>query len=362
MPEWKEIDLSRLTVVIIFILTPIYFFILMEIINQNPFNPFTFYLIDYYFGKEVETFIRVVIIPIFFTLPWWLFILAYKNKFANSLSELKGTTSVIPARWLIFYGVNGLFVILTFIIPYITPALVILAFASFAWALIRASEFAWERSRRFLVFYSFIIFSIFLALPILIQFEFATKYYIVFQQLMAIWNEYLPFFYEFTILIANSLAIGSLFWMIYAGAAEFEKESFSGMALTEVPEKEIWILEILLFITFFILWIYSLPPSETTLKLILSYINWTCLAIGILVMFICFFKGLSRGDDKRPFLGYLLMIVFLGLEAFRMYPILIGGLKTTPINLMTTIVLIAGITYLVVFMIALIRAPDEDID
>ncbi|MHA1298688.1 MAG: hypothetical protein ACTSO9_04495 [Candidatus Helarchaeota archaeon] len=150
--------------------------------------------------------------------------------------------------------------------------------------------------------------------------------------------------------------------MIYAGAAEFEKESFSGMALTEVPEKEIWILEILLFITFFILWIYSLPPSETTLKLILSYINWTCLAIGILVMFICFFKGLSRGDDKRPFLGYLLMIVFLGLEAFRMYPILIGGLKTTPINLMTTIVLIAGITYLVVFMIALIRAPDEDID
>ncbi|MFX0134641.1 MAG: hypothetical protein ACFFDN_13460 [Candidatus Hodarchaeota archaeon] len=362
MPEWKGIDLARLSVVIIFILTPIYFFLLMGIINQDPLNPFTFYIVRYYFGKDVETFIRTILVPLLFIIPWWLFILAYKNKFANSFSEIKQTTSVIPIRWMIFYGFNGIFTIITFIIPYISPFFVIIAFASFAWAIIRNSEFAWNRTKAFLVFYSFIIFGLFLALPILVLFEFVTKYVIVFNQIMIIWNDFLPIFYEFSVIIANALAIGSLFWMIYAGAAEFEKESFSGMAMTEVPETGIKVLELILFAAFFTIWIYSLPPEGTTLKLIMTYINWTCLIIGTLVMFICFFKGLGRGDDKRPFFGYFVMILFLGLEAFRMYPTLIGGLKTTPIELMSIIMLATGIIFLIVFLVAFIRASDEDID
>ncbi|MFX1449323.1 MAG: hypothetical protein ACFFCM_00690 [Promethearchaeota archaeon] len=362
MPEWKGIDLARLAVVIIFILTPVYFFLLMGIINQDPFTPFRFYIVEYYFGKEVETFIRTIIVPILFTIPWWLFVLAYKNKFANSFGEIRRTTSVIPVRWMIFYGFNGIFTILSFIIPYITPFFVVIAFASFGWAIVRNSEFAWNRGKAFLIFFAFIIFGLFLALPILVLFEFITKYVIIFTQIMVIWNDFLPFFYEFSVIIADALAIGSLFWMIYAGAAEFEKESFSGMAMTEVPETEIKILELILFTVFLTIWIYSLPPAQTNLKLVMTIINWTCLIIGTLVMIICFFKGLGRGDDKRPFFGYFVMILFLGLEAFRMYPTLIGGLKTTPLELMTIIMLVTGIIFLIVFLVALIRAPDEDVD
>jgi len=369
------------------ILTPVYFYALVWAVWLNPLTTLNLNSIinlDFYslpFGFSFSTFFTLFVAPILLCSPWIIFFVFYKNKVANSFEVMTESISVIPTRWRIFYAVNGMLVIFTFLIPVISPIFVILIAAVLAWAVIRASEFAWERSKAFLVLYSLIIFAIFCSLPILFLLEFIKNmpnfFFVI---VLDIWLRYMPYFYTLTIIIANALSIGSVFWLIYAGAVEYERQELRGVGFTEIPYRKIRALEYILFFGFLVFWIVILATDfygtalaspellliSQSLDLILSIYTTIALIAGLLVTVIASVKGLQKSENRAPILGYFFGVFFVLMEVVRMgidyVPSLFVLFGVTVDIIQGGLIISAGIIFLIIFLISFIRAEDEDDD
>lgn len=379
----EGIKVDRLLVVVLILLSPFYFFALIWAVKFSPVGldlnrivNFNYFFAP--FGFNFSAFFTVFIAPILLTVPWILLIFIYKTKMSNSFIVMKEDVSFIPTRWRIFYAVNGFIVIFTFLIPIISPALVLLFIGEIAWAIIRASDFAWDRSKIFLVLYSLLIFVILMVIPIIFFMEFMISLPNFFFIILEIWIRYVPYFYDLTIIIANALSIGSIFWLIYAGAVEYERQELKGMSFTEVPTRKIRILEYLLFFIFLIIWIpiavdnlliqsfAPLVPIAFGLDLIFSGYTTFALIAGVLVMFIAFIKGLHKRENRAPILGYLFGVIFVLMEVVRMAIEYIPGLVILfgfTINaIQGGLIIFAGIVFLIIFLVSLIRAEGESDD
>ena len=164
-------------------------------------------------------------------------------------------------------------------------------------------------------------------------------------------------------MIVNALTIGSLIYFIYSGASEFERGAF-GTTYDKAPKRAIILLEIILFICFGLIWWLSMAGG------IFSYlytgISLTCLAIGVLLFLIGLFKSRKTGI-RASILGYIYAVLFMGIEGYRIVTVVLEhgienvfnaaiGFNT---ELITTIILIASVIFIVVFLVAIIRAPSE---
>jgi hypothetical protein len=95
-------------------------------------------------------------------------------------------------------------------------------------------------------------------------------------------------------------------------------------------------------------------------------ISLSCLFLAVLMFFIGLIK--SRRTGVRPsILGYIYAVLFMGIEGYRILTVVLKyGISNLfsptgayPIELMTTTILIASIIFIVVFLVAVIRAPEE---
>jgi len=360
MTEWRGMDVNRLLVIIIFITIPIYFVLLIYFVNIN--NDIVLNLGIFQALGEILT--LYVIFPLCFSFTWWIFIYLLRNKISNSFSTIKAETSPIPTRWLIFYGVNALIMLGFFLIPLVSSILAILGFFIFAWHIVVKSDWAFERGKATLFCYGLIIFGLFLTFPILIQIEFWNDYTVFWNNLWIAWQDYIPYIYSFSIVIVNALTVGSVFYLIYSGASEFEQSAF-GTTYDQTPRRAIIIVEIILFAIFGIIWWQSIVTGGifSWLYLIISLI---CLLLAVLLFFISLFK--SRRTGIRPaILGYVYAVLFMGIEAYRIAIVILNyGIEFLfsptsgyPIELMTTIIFVASIIFIIVFLVAIARAPEE---
>ena len=71
--------------------------------------------------------------PICFSLCWVYILLIYKTDIADVLDLMDKTGSVIPTRMRFFFSINALLILVLFIIPFISPLVTILTFASLIW-------------------------------------------------------------------------------------------------------------------------------------------------------------------------------------------------------------------------------------
>ncbi|NVM52766.1 MAG: hypothetical protein HWN66_03600 [Candidatus Helarchaeota archaeon] len=362
MTEWRGYDVMRIIVVVLVIIIPIYFFLLIYFVNVEGELTLNLGL----FQAIGETLTIYVIFPLCFSFTWWIFIYVLRNKISNSYSIIKEETSPIPTRWLIFYGVNAVIMLGFFIIPLVSSIFAIFGFFVLAWNVVVKSDWAFERGKSVLFCYGLIIFGLFLTFPVLIQIEFWNDYTVFWNHLWGQWGNYVPYIYSFSIVVVNALTIGSLLYFIYSGSSEFERGAY-GTTYDKTPRRAIILLELILFIIFTLIWLQTFPPNPVEffswLYLIISLV---CLAIAILIFLIGLIK--SRQAGIRPsILGYLYAVLFLGIEGYRIMTVamnkgieaLFSATEGYPIELITTTILIASIIFIIVFLVAVARAPDE---
>lgn len=360
MAEWRGIDLLRLFVVSLFIILPIYFILLIYFVDLNgdlvltikPFQDLG-HIATYY-----------VIFPLVFSFTWWIFLYFLRNKIPNSFSTIRQETSPIPTRWLIFYGVNALIMLAFFIIPLVSSIIAIFGFFILAWQIVVRSDWAFERGKATLICYGVIIFGLFLTFPILVQIQFWGDYNIFWNRLWESWQANIPYIYSFSVVIVNALTIGSLLFLIFTGASEFERDLF-GTSYERIPRRTIFLLEIILFIIFTLIWWQSIVTGGVFSWIYLT-ISLFCLLLAVLMFFISLIKS-RRTGIRASILGYIYAILFMGIEGYRMATVVLNyGINALfsptsgyPIQLMTTIIFIASIIFIAVFLIAVIRAPEE---
>ncbi|MDD1778150.1 MAG: hypothetical protein LUQ65_08255 [Candidatus Helarchaeota archaeon] len=360
MAEWRGIDILRLLVVILFIIIPIYFVLLIYFVNSStgiPLNLELFITI----GPNVTYFL---IFPVVFSFTWWIFLYFLRNKIPNSFSIIKEETSPIPKRWLIFYGVNAVIMLAFFIIPLVSSIVAIFGFFVLAWQVVVRSDWAYERGKATLACWGLIIFGLFLLFPILVQIEFWNDYTIFWNQLWEWWQSYIPYLYSFSVVLVNALTIGSIYNIIYGGAVEFERDTF-GTSYDKVPRRPIILLEIIVFIVFVLIWWQTIVTGGI-FSWIYLVISLFCLLVAVLMFFIGLIK--SRRTGIRPsILGYIFAVLFMGIEGYRLLIVVLNyGIENLfsptgayPIELMTTTILIASIIFIAVFLVGVIRAPEE---
>ena len=355
MAEFKGIYLHRLLTLFLIIITPVYFFILMNYVWLR--TPFIIPFFEYYIPGSSEFIVKWVM-PITFTVPWWIFLILYKNKYANSFVEMKERFVIIPKRWIVFYGINGLLVIALLFIPFITPTFLIITVGLLAHDIYLLTLS--ERDGRG-KYFAFVLILILLEIfPVIFQLAFIDRYLVFWNEIFSIWVVYIPYLFKITILMADALEFGGIFWLIYAGAMEFERDS--GLTVTtEVPETKIKIFQTILFVIFGTIWIISLLyPAHTIYGEILFFIDVIALTVGIIILLISLKKNISRETSTSPFIGYVFMLVFLVLEVFQTIPYLFGLAPERNVWLMSIIVFIAGIMFLIMWFISFVVAEKDD--
>lgn len=331
----------RLLVVICAIALPIYFALLFAIspfkIYQYPFpiDPFIVNLPIIQFLTQAfqslnttDILMNYVVAPIFFSLPWLLFIVINRTRLSNTFSVMNSSTTIIPLRYRIFYGFNTVIVLLFFILPMISPFLGIFGGIILAGRIVTKSDWVWKAERSTRILYIALLILMICPLPIYAAYIFynGQVFALVANWIWGIWTNVMIMVYVIAMCLVDSLAIGSIIWLIFAGAGEFEAQTY-GVKMTEVPYRLLAIFQFFVFIALAVItlpYIYlpGISPSGYITwggdpELLFNYINYVCLAIISIVTLISLIKGLQRGGGFNPSLiGFIFAGSFLAVDYF----------------------------------------------
>ncbi|MHA2004728.1 MAG: hypothetical protein ACW960_11555 [Candidatus Thorarchaeota archaeon] len=349
-PDWM---MSRLTVVLIAVLGPVYFFILMQFL---PFQlaPFQDVTLDWWF--------HYVLVPSIFSAPWVGVIYNARYRLANTFHLTEETTDAVPLRWRVFYGTNAVFVLMFFILPIIAAPLAIIAglfVAATVFYRIGVGKFGAGRPAAALA----VIIAIALCtLPTLIMLEFIPRYIEVWNAVMGGWTGYwVEIVYGFAQCLvnsltfgSNSLTFGSPFYFVFYAAQQYDRGLY-GTVYTKTPTTKIRLGELILFVVF--LYTY-LPPIVTpfgTLSFLgqswifTQYINWISLSIAALMVLIRFRMGVQDNSTMGGPSNILVVGLFLIVEIFFKIQIV-----------MTSIIWLAFLIFAAVSLVNFFRASPRE--
>jgi hypothetical protein len=309
-PDWM---MSRLTVVLIAVLGPVYFFILMQFL---PFQlaPFQDPTLDWWF--------YYVLVPSIFSAPWVGIIYNSRYRLANTFHLTEEATDAVPLRWRIFYGTNAVFVLIFFILPIIAAPLAIIAGLSVAATVfyrIGVGKFGAGRPATAIA----VIIAIALCtLPTLIMLEFIPRYIEVWNAVMGGWTGYwVNIVYGFAQCLVNALTFGSPFYFMFFAAQQYDRGLY-GTVYTKTPTTKIRVGEMILFVVFLCTY---LPPIVTPFGtlgfldqswIFTMYINWISLSIAALMVLIRFRTGVQDNSTMGGPSNILVVGLFLIVEIF----------------------------------------------
>jgi hypothetical protein len=269
---------------------------------------------------------QFLLAPLFFSIPWTLFVYFNRDRLAESVQHMNQTATVIPMRWKVFYGFNTLVILLFFVIPILSPVLAVAGGVVLAGRIYFAAGSIRDKSRRMRGLILFFLLVVFAGLPTLILFYFLSSYGTLSGIIVKAWSEHIDYIYSISLCIGDALAIGSLIWFVYAGAAEFEFQTF-GTYVTKTPAKMIRVFEFVLFIAFAYVGLsYIWIPGVTQVALggtgasvRLSIINAICLAAVAIIFLLSTVRGLRRKGERNSAWGLIFLIAFLSIEIFSHY-------------------------------------------
>ena len=311
---------SRLFIVLGLVAIPAYLWALMLFlpagtirfaINNSTLNLLTQYLLA----------------PLFFSVPWILFLYFDRDRLAESVKHMNQTATIIPMRWKVFYGFNTLVILLFFVLPILSPILAVAGGVVLAGRIYFAAGSIRDKSRRVKGLILLLLLAFFAGLPTLILVYFFSSYGPLFAVIAKAWSDHIDFIYSVSLCIGDALSIGSLIWFVYAGAAEFEFQTF-GMYLTKAPAKMIRVFEFALFIVFAYvglsyIWIPGVlggaGASGRAATPALSIINDVSLAIVAIIFLLSVTRGLRRKGERNSAWGLIFLIAFLSIQLFSQY-------------------------------------------
>ena len=338
---------TRLAVVILAVIGPIYFFLLMFFIP--PMAPFGDAFLDLLFHH--------LAVPIVFSAPWLGLIYYQRYRLANTVHIMDDTISSVPLRWRVFYGINAAFVLMLFILPMTTPILAIvlgLYVAGTVFYRIGVGKFGGGKPGAALAVLGALALCL---LPTFVMLEFLPSYIDVWQIILATWETFWwKVVYGFAQCLVNSLSFGAPIYFIYFGASEYDKGLY-GEVYTKTPTKWIRIGEFILFVVFLALYLPPIPTPLGTIPFLdqsiifTSFINWVSLSI-VAIMYIVKFAFKVSNDTTIGGASNIIVIgLFLTVELF----------YKTNLLLVTAIIWLAFLVYGSLSAVSYLRASSREI-
>jgi len=343
-PDWL---MTRITVVVLATIGPIYFVLLMFFIPQMA--PFGDLMLDRLF--------HFIAVPIVFSAPWVGLMYYQRFRLANTVHIMDETISSVPLRWRVFYGANAAFVLMLFVLPMATPPLAIilgLIVAGTVFYRIGVGKFGGGKAAAVIVALAAIALCI---LPAFVMLEFMPSYISVWDSILATWESFwLRIVYGFAQCLVNALSFGAPVYFIYFGAQEYDKGLY-GEVYTKTPTKWIRIGEFILFSAFLVLYLPPIPTPLGTIPfmdqsvLFTSFINWISLSI-VAIMYIVKFALKVRNDTTIGGVSNIFVIgLFLVVELF----------FKTNLLLITAIIWLAFLVYGGLTAVSYLRASSREI-
>jgi hypothetical protein len=266
---------------------------------------------------------RLFVAPLFFSIPWVLFIYFNRDRLADAIQHMSETTTIIPVRWRVFYGFNTLIILLFFALPFFSPVLAVLGGAVLVGRIYYGRESVRGGGRRKKTLFIVVLSAIFVGIPLILLARIITPYVDALGSIWSSWEFNVPIIYVFSLCLGDALAVGSLIWFIYAGAAEFEFRTY-GTYSTRPPARLIWVFESVLFLVFVyfgVLLYVQIPQLGWTpagvdpfQSVVMNYVNPICLAIVGIIFLVSTFRGLRRSGERNSAWGLLLLIGFFAIE------------------------------------------------
>jgi hypothetical protein len=305
--------LSRLVVVAIAILGPIYFVLLVAIL---PFQltPFADDFLNQLF--------HYVLVPGVFSAVWLGIIFNSRYRLANTFHLMDEATDAVPLRWRVFYGTNAAFVLLFFILPLVTAPLAIIAglvVAGHVFYRIGVGKLGGGKPAAAL---SILVAIALCILPAIVMIEFIPNYLQVWETILNSWsNFWVDVVYAISQCLVNALNFGAPIYFIYFAAGEYDRGLY-GEVYTKTPAGWIRLLEIIIFSVF--LYMY-LPVVATPFGfslflgwdlLFTQYINWISLGIMAIMILVRFGLGVSDNSTFGGPSNILIIGAFLVVEIF----------------------------------------------
>ena len=157
--------------------------------------------------------------PILFTGSWVYVLIIFAKRLADALDIMNETSSVIPQRYVLFYSLNALFILLVYLIPLITPIVCALAFMSLMFRII-TSKHDWSESQKVSPFIKFVVFIA--AFPAIFISAMVIPDLLTFSGLLwsLLWNSLVYYLYNFSIDFATALSFGAFIILFKTGIAE----------------------------------------------------------------------------------------------------------------------------------------------
>jgi hypothetical protein len=339
--------MSRVTVVLLAIVGPIYFFLLMLFIPQMmPFADPMYNLLFHY-----------VAAPLVFSIPWVGTIYYQRYRLANTIHIMDETITAVPLRWRMFYGANALFVLMVFVLPMATPIIAIvegLIVAGHVFYLIGLGKLGGGKPAAAL---GVIVAVPLCILPAFVMLEFIPGYISVWQIILQTWTDFwLNVAYGVAQCLVNALSFGAPVYFIYFGAQEYDRGLY-GEVYTKTPSAWIKIGEVVIFLIFLVMY---LPPISTPLGVIpfldlsylfQNYINW--ISLGIVAIMVLVKMALKvKGDTTMGGATNIFVIgLFLVVELF----------NRTNFLLKTSIILLAFMVYAALATVSYLRASSREL-
>ncbi|UYP47082.1 hypothetical protein NEF87_003367 [Candidatus Lokiarchaeum ossiferum] len=170
-----NLKLSRILVLIFAIFCPIYILVVFFTFDfKLEWLPF-----DWGYNSQIVSISANWISPILFCISWLYFLFLTGKRLASTIQLMGETSSVISAHYIIFYGVCAIVMLVSFLIPLLTPIVGVLAFSSLVFTLL-TSKVNWDdlddKTKKFVKFFTFfvnipMIFCSILVVPELIGFS-----------------------------------------------------------------------------------------------------------------------------------------------------------------------------------------------
>jgi hypothetical protein len=232
-----------------------------------------------------------VVAPILYCFGWLYFNFILAKRFASTFELMQETSSMISAHYILFYGVCALAMLVSFLIPILTPIIGILAFSSLAFN-ISTKKSNWEdideKKKRWVKVFIFIvdipvIFCSILVIPEIISIS--VTFFLAFMDVM------IEPLYTSIRALGVALPIGN-FILLYQNATQSRNV---GKRLDVSGKKNLNIAMVEFLIAgFFIFMEYNLDPESTGYRFF-QYLYY----IGIIFWILSFIANTIQGRNKK---------------------------------------------------------------
>ncbi len=346
--------ISRILVMAFGILIPIYILYLFLFKTE--------FILDWlpsdwgYNSKIIWTSANIVA-PILYCVGWLYFNFLLAKRFASTIELMQETSSMISAHYILFYGVCALAMLVSFLIPILTPVVGILAFSSLAYNFL-TKKVNWEdlddKTKRFVKIVIFIvdipvIFCTILVLPEIISIS--ITFFLAFMDLM------IEPLYVAIRSLGVALPIGN-FILLYQNATQSgnvgKRLDVSGKKNLNIAMVEILIAACFIFLE------YNLDPLSTGYQFF-QYMYY----VGIIFWILSFIANTVQGRNTKGTFNKEsgvppqspLSLVMFGI--FWVATMVFGNKSLVSANWVRYLVVSVGaFIFIAVFMLIFIGHPD----